>query len=210
MASFLDLRNQIASDLTRDDLSSQIASAVSDAIAHYETDRFYFNVTRSLTFPTVVGQSAYTGNDLAQIPNIIRIDHLFLRDTVSTYELDRYEPDEFEWLQGNNTGPGKPSCFTYVDGQILLWPVPITVYTMRPHMHYRLAPLVSDTDTNAWCNGIAGQLIRSHAKLLLYTNLIEDTDGMQRMQLQIPAFKAKLDYETSARTATGQIRGTDF
>lgn len=209
MASYLDLQTRIAGDLTRDDLGSQIKDAIGDAVKNYETDRFYFNVTRSKTFPTVIGQSAYTGSDLAEIPNIIRIDHLFLRDTVSTFDLERLEPDEFEWLQGNNTGPGKPNCFTYIDGQILLWPVPIAVYTLRPIMHYRLAALSADTDSNAWTND-AEQLIRSHAKLLLYTDLIEDTDGMQRMQLKIPTLKGKLDYETSARTATGKIRGTDF
>ncbi|WP_431014562.1 hypothetical protein [Bradyrhizobium pachyrhizi] len=205
----MDLRTRIASDLTRDDLSDQIKSAVLDAIKNYETDRFYFNVTRTKTFATVVGQSAYTGADLAEIPNIIRIEHLFLRDTVSTYDLERLEPDEFEWLQGNNTGPGKPNVFTYIDGQIMLWPVPIAVYTIRPHMHYRLATLSADGDSNAWTND-AEQLIRAHAKLLLYTNVIEDTDGMQRMQLQIPAYKGKLDYETSARMSTGKICGTSF
>ncbi|WP_461314588.1 phage adaptor protein [Bradyrhizobium embrapense] len=205
----MDLQTRIAGDLTRDDLGSQIKDAIGDAIKNYESDRFYFNVTRSLTFPTVIGQTAYTGSDFSQIPNIIRIDHLFLRDTVSTYDLERLEPDEFEWLQGNNTGPGKPNVFTYIDGQIMLWPIPIAVYTIRPHMHYRLAALSADTDSNAWTND-AEQLIRAHAKLLLYTNVIEDTDGMQRMQLQVPTYKGKLDYETSARMSTGKIRGTDF
>lgn len=110
---------------------------------------------------------------------------------------------------GQQHGPGKPNVFTYIDGQIMLWPIPIAVYTIRPHMHYSLATLSADTDSNAWTND-AEQLIRAHAKLLLYTNVIEDTDGMQRMQLQIPAYKGKLDYETSARTVTGKIQGTDF
>ncbi|MGY3535414.1 phage adaptor protein [Bradyrhizobium sp. USDA 4452] len=209
MASYLDLQTRIAGDLSRDDLGSQIKDAIGDAIKNYERDRFYFNYTRSLTFPTVAGQVAYTGSDLPQIPNIIRIDHLFLRDTVSTFDLDRIEPDEFEWLQGNNTGPGRSNVFTYIDGQIMLWPIPAAVYTLRPHMHYRLAALAADTDSNAWTND-AEQLIRAHAKLLLYTNVIEDTDGMQRMQLQIPAYKGKLDYETSARMSTGKIHGTNF
>jgi hypothetical protein len=209
MATFLDLQNRIASDLTRDDLTSQIKSAIGDAVKNYETSRFYFNTTRSLTFPTVIGQVAYAASDLPQIPNIIRIDSLWLRDSVSTFPLTRLEPDEFEWLQNNFTGNGRSTDFTYIDGQILLWPAPVAVYTMRPHMHYRLDPLSADTDSNAWCND-AEQLIRCHAKLLLYTNLLEDVDGAQRMSAQIQSYKDRLDYETSARTATGRIRGTDF
>ncbi|WP_426526813.1 hypothetical protein [Bradyrhizobium sp. McL0615] len=207
--TFLALRNQIATDLTRDDLTSEIKSAVENAIEHYETSRFYFNVTRSLTFPTVAGQSAYGGSALAQIPNIIGLDTLFLFDGTRPLELDKYEADEFEWLQGSMTGAGRPCAYTYVDSQILLWPVPVAVYTMRPHMHYALDPLVQDTDTNAWCND-AEQLIRCHAKLLLYTNLIGDTEGAQLMAGQIQSYKDRLDYKTSARAGTGRIRGTSW
>lgn len=209
MTTYLDLQNAIASDLSRTDLTSQIKSAIVDAIRNYETDRFYFNVTRSLTFNTVIGQAAYTSLDLAQIPNIIGIDTMFLFDGSRPLELDKYEADEFEWLQSASTGNGRPCAYTYIDSQILVWPVPNAVYPVRPHMHYRLNDLVADTDTNAWCVD-AEQLIRSHAKLLLYANVIEDTDGMQRMSAQIQAHKDPLDYKTSARMATGRIRATSF
>lgn len=209
MGTYLDLQTNIANDLTRSDLVSQTKSAIQDAIANYEHDRFWFNVTRSMTFQTVVGQAAYTGDDLAQIPNLIRIDKLFLPYAGTIYALEHWEPDRFEWLAGSSLGTGKPTVYTYVDGQILLWPVPVAVYTLRPHMHYRLPPLANDDDSNAWCNE-AEKLIRAHAKLILYTNVLEDDAGSQRMQLQIPSIKTKLDYETSARTATGRIRGTNF
>jgi len=205
--TFLDLRNNVATDLTRTDIPDQIKSAVGDAIENYETTRFYFNVTRSKTFATVPGQAAYGASDLAEIPDIIGLDTLFLFDGTRALELDKYEADEFEWLQSATTGAGRPTAYTYVDSQILLWPVPATVYTMRPHMHYKLTPLVNDTDANAWCND-AEQLIRCHAKLLLYANVIEDTDGMQRMQVQIQPLADRLAYKTSARQATGRIRGT--
>lgn len=209
MGTYLDLQTAIATDLTRTDLTSQVKSAIIDAVRHYETSRFYFNVTRSMTFSTVVGQVAYASADLAQIPYIIGLDTLFLVDNGRPFELEKYEADEFEWLQSTSTGNGRPSAYTYIDSQILLWPAPVAIYTMRPHMHYRLTELSGDTDTNAWTND-AEQLIRCHAKLLLYANLIEDTDGMQRMSAQIQAYKDHLDYKTSARMATGRIRATSF
>lgn len=209
MTTLLDLQNRIAADLTRPDLTSQIANAVSDAIKLYERSRFWFNVTRLKTFSTVINQPIYTAADMAEIPLIVRVDHLFLYMPGTIYELDRYEPASFEYLTGGNTGPGKPSAFTYVDQTLQLWPTPAAVYTLRPHMHYKLAPLVSPTDTNSWCTD-AEELIRTHAKLILYTDVLEDPEGMQRMQAKIQTLKDRLDYETSARTATGQIQGTDF
>ncbi|MCA6114248.1 hypothetical protein J6524_04800 [Bradyrhizobium sp. WSM 1738] len=205
--TFLDLRNRIAADLTRDDLADEIKSAVGDAVDHYETLRLYFNVTRSKTFSTVIGQVAYGAAALAEIPDIISLDTLFLFDGTRPLELDKYEVDEFEWLQGSMTGAGRPVAYCYTDSQILLWPVPVAVYTMRPHMHFKLPALVNDTDSNAWTND-AEQLIRCHAKLLLYTNVIEDTEGMQRMQVQIQPLADRLAYKTSGRAATGRIRGT--
>lgn len=206
--TFLDLQNAIAEDLTRSDLTADIKSKIGDAIDNYATSRFYFNVTRSLTFSTVANQSAYGVADMAQIPDIIEIDNLFLFAAGGQrLELEETEVDEFEWLQSSMTGAGIPTNYCYVDSQILLWPVPLTVYTVRPHMHYKLPPLVADSDSNAWCND-AEQLIRCHAKLLLYANVIEDADGMQRMQLQIQPLLDRLSYKTSARSATGQIRGT--
>ncbi|WP_315729038.1 hypothetical protein [Bradyrhizobium sp. SZCCHNS2015] len=209
MANYLDLQNAIASDLTRSDLGSQIQGAIQDAVKQYERQRFWFNTTRSLTFRTVPGQSTYTGADLAQIPDIIRIDRLFLRWGTSIYPLDWYEPDEFEFLTALNVSNGRPTIYTYVDRQIIMYPEPVQAWVIRPHMHYRLPPLVNPTDANAWTNE-AENLIRAQAKLILYMNVLEDADGAVRMQAQIPGLKAGLDYETSARSATGRIRGTEF
>lgn len=208
MPSYIDLQNRIATDLTRTDLASQIQNAIQDAIKHYEHDRFWFNTTRALTFATVNAQSAYGASDLAQIPTLIRIDHLFLPLGNSVFDLDYYEPDQFEYIAANGA-PGKPTCYTYVDSQILLWPVPNAVYTLRPHMHYRLSALSNSTDSNAWCNE-AEQLIRTHAKLILYMDVLEDNDGAGRMQAKIQSLKDKLDFESSARESSGRIRGTDF
>jgi hypothetical protein len=208
MGTYLDLQNNIASDLTRSDLSAQIKSAIQDAIKQYERQRFWFNTTRSKTFQTVAGQMPYTGSDLAEIPNLIRIDNLFLTWGTATYPLEWYEPDEFEFLTSLNTSNGRPSVYTYIDAQLLLWPTPVAAYTVRPHMHYRLSALANDTDSNSWCNE-AENLIRAHAKLILYSGLLEDDQGAARMAQQIPGIKAGLDYETAARSATGRIRAPD-
>lgn len=205
MGTFLDLRTNIANDLTRSDIDSQTKSAVTDAIKFYEPDRFWFNQTRSQTFNTVASQNTYTSTDFSQLPNVIEFDDLFLKDGVSQIRLDWEEPHDFEWLLGINTAPGRPTVYTYVDGTLILWPTPVTAYTIRPHMHYRLPMLSADSDSTAWCNEAEG-LIRAHAKMILYANLIEDDAGAARMQAQIPALKAKLDEETTSRLATGRIR----
>lgn len=210
MTTLLDLQTRVATDLTRPDLTSQIANAVFDAIKFYERKRFWFSVTRQFTFNTVIGQTVYTASDLAQIPLIVRVDAMFLTQAPGIiFALDRYEPAEFEWLAGSGIVSGIPDAFTYVDQTIILWGKPSAVYTVRPHIHYKLPPLVNPGDTNSWCTD-AEELIRTHAKLLLYTDLLEDPDGMQRMQVKLQPLMDALAYETSARRSTGKIVGTNF
>jgi hypothetical protein len=206
--TLLDLKNRIASDLTRDDLTSQIASVVSDSIKFYARERFWFNQTRTLTFNTVIGRQAYGAADLATIPNIIRIDALFLPQNQSIYPLDRYEPDDFEVISGGMLGGGKPTAYTFIDNTILLWPNPTAVYTMRLHAFYKL-PDAADGDTNAWTDD-AEELVRSHAKMLLYMDVLEDDQNAQRMATKIPVLLDGLRSETSNRMATGRIKGTEF
>lgn len=206
--TLLDLKTRIAADLTRDDLTSQIANVVSDSMKFYARERFWFNQTRTQTFNTVIGQTAYTVNDLAIIPNIIRIDALYLPQNQSIYPLDRFEPDDFEVISGGMTGGGKPTGYTYSDQSILLWPNPTAVYTMRLHCFYKL-PDAADGDTNAWTDD-AEELVRSHAKMLLYMDVLEDDANAQRMATKIPVLLDGLRSETSARMATGVIRATEF
>lgn len=208
-----DLHNRIASDLTRDDLTgdyltSPIANAVNDTILFYQRERFWFNQTRSLTFNTVIGEPQYTAADLSLIPNIIRIDALFLPVAQSIYPLDRYEPADFEVISGGGTGPGKPTAYTYIDNTIRLWPIPTAIYTMRLHCFFKKDPPALNS-SNPWVDECE-ELVRSHAKMLLYMDVLEDDQGAQRMSTKIPALLGVLRAETSSRLATGRIRGTDF
>jgi hypothetical protein len=203
-----DRQNRVASDLTRDDLTNQIANVVSDSIKFYARERFWFNQTRSLIFNTVVDQQSYGAADLDVIPNIIRIDALFLPQNQSIYPLDRYEPDDFEVISGGMTGGGRPTGYTYVDNTILLWPIPNAVYTMRLHCFYRL-PDPALTDTTPWTDDCE-ELIRTHAKMLLYMDVLEDDQNAQRMATKLPVLLDGLRSETSARMATGRLRGTEF
>lgn len=213
--TLLDLKNRIASDLSRDDLTSQIANAVGDTIRFYARERFWFNQTKNQPLNTVPGQALYGAADLITIPNIIRIDALYLLQNQSVYPLDRYEPEDFELISAS-TGGGRPSAYTYSDQNISLWPVPNAIYPLRLHCFVRwdtalfgfADPLV-DGATTPWTDD-AEELVRSHAKMLLYMDVLADDENAQRMSAKIPALLGALRAETSNRMATGRIRPTEF
>lgn len=209
MGTLAQLKANIASDLSRDDLASQTAGKIADAVAAYQNERFWFNVSRNFTFATLAGQVAYGAADLAVIPDLIRIDAMFLPRSQSIYPLDRYEPADFEVIAGGMSGGGRPTAFTCIDQQIRLWPTPTAVYTLRLHGHFRLPAPAGDADGNAWTTE-AEHLIRTHAKMLLYLEVLEDIDGATRMQAQLPGLLASLRNESSARSSTGVIQGSGW
>lgn len=206
MGTLADLKSRIALELARTDLSAQIANAVNDAIKYYGRERFWFNQSRNITFVTVNGQQAYGATEQALIPNLIKIDGIFFSD--EKYPLDRYSATDFEMLTGGSTANGRPYAFTYTDNQIFLYPTPNAAYTLRLYAHYRL-PVLADGDTNAWTDD-AEELIRTHAKQILYLDALEDDQGAARMSVKIPELLAVLRAETSSRMGTGRIRPTQF
>lgn len=206
MGTLADLKSRIALELARTDLSAQIANAINDAIKFYGRERFWFNQSRNITFITVDGQDAYGATDQVLIPNLIKIDDIFFSD--EKYPLDRYSATDFEMLTGGSTANGRPCAYTYTDNQIFLYPTPNAAYTLRLYAHYRL-PVLADGDTNAWTDD-AEELIRTHAKQILYLDSLEDDQGAARMGVKIPELLSVLRAETSARMGTGRIRPTQF
>lgn len=209
MGTLAELKQRIALELRRNDLSDDIANAIKDAIRFHERTRFWFNQSRSITFSTTFGQDGYGVADNPLIPGFVRIDDIFLPRAVSIHPLTRYEVPDFEIVAGATSNPGKPSCWTYTEGAIRLYPIPDAVYAMRIIAHYRLPGLIDDSDSNAWTTE-AEELIRTHAKLMLFLDVLEDDTNVNRMQLKLPLLLDALKAETSARMSTGRIVPTSF
>jgi hypothetical protein len=206
MGTLSEMKSRIATELARTDLTSQIANAISDAIKFYGRERFWFNQSRTITFATVDAQQAYGEADQSLIPSLIKIDGIFF--STDKYPLDRYSSTDFEMLTGGSTANGRPYAFTYTDDQIFLYPTPNDAYTLRVYAHYKL-PTIEDSETNAWTDD-AEELIRTHAKQLLYIDPLEDDQGAARMGVKIPELLSGLRAETSSRMGTGRIRPTEF
>ena len=145
-----DLKSLIAGDLSRDDLTTQIASAVTASIARWQSKRFWFNQIRSITFNTVANQEFYTSADNAYIPQLLDID--FIKATVngSTYEVLPKPYAELERKQSLSTITGYPGEYAYYGQSLRLYPIPNGAYSTRISALVRLTALASDSDSNAW------------------------------------------------------------
>lgn len=209
MPTLAILKARIATELDRTNISSQIASAITDAIAEHERERFWFNESRDLTFSTVTAQRIYTTAAASWIPDVIEIDDMFVTVGGVSRRMTKEDPSVLELLSVSNGTSGSPFLWSYFNKSIVLYPVPDTAYTVRALAHYRLAALTDDSQTNAWTTE-AEQLIRRTAKIILAIDVTSDRDGAMSLDTVLQANLANLRAETSRRKTLGRIQPTAF
>lgn len=212
MSTLAIIKARIADELARDDLTSQIAYAITDAIGAYDDERFHFNETRATTFSTVAGQEFYSSDDAAAIGNIQKIDYVKVYVGNQPYDLGYEEPSELESMSVSGTQTGTPWAYTWYGNQIRLYPVPDQAYTVRIGASVKVAAPASDVETgNPWMTH-AERLIRSRAKLELALHVLKDADLASTMAEGVKEAFDQLKSRTNQLTGApkGRVRAMEF
>lgn len=210
MTTLAIMKAEIADDLARSDLDTAIASAITNAIQYYQTRRFYFNESRDLTFPTVIGQARYATADSANIPKFITLDGVFATVNGHNRELCPMGVQSFETLNDNSASTGEPYSYCYFNVGFGLYPIPNAVYVIRPIGHVlKVAPASDTEEGNVWMTD-AYQLIRRRAAADVALSKIRKYDLANAMRTVEELELDRLIDSTSRRVATGQIQATSF
>lgn len=197
--TYLELQNQIADDLNRSDLSSQIQTAIKDAIVCYERQRFWFNEEVS-TSSTVASQQTYT------LPtDCLFVDMLQITSGTRTWELNRREWTDFEDYWSQNTTTGVPSDWSVEQNTLYLAPTPNAIFTLTISYVKSLTTLSADADTNEWTT-TAKDLIRCHAESSLFDFVIHNSELSDRMTLRCAREMAMLSRENDQRILSGTVK----
>lgn len=210
MTTLGTLKAEIATDTYRDDLTASIASKITSAIRFYNRHRFYWNTLDSSTFDMVVDQTRYGVSDATFIPNIVRIDALFLGLDDSKPELTRKTPAEIETLLGSNPSSGEPECFTYENQTLRFYPPPDDTYEITVHGVISVTEPSSDAETdNPWM--LEGyDLIRLRAMSKLYGETLQDPNTAAKFERDETIELNTIVGETNMRSGTGELVPTEF
>lgn len=215
-ATLGDLKTQIADDLDRSDLSTQIADAINNAIAFYASERFYFNEARTLTFNTVANQDTYTVSDNATIPLLFDIDAIFVTVGDAERPVEQDDPTDIEYFNGTGQSTGAPLSYAWFAESLRFSPIPDDAYQVRVTGAFQVpAPTADDDSTNKWITE-AFELIRCRAKAYLYSHVIRDPDGVVLMVGEDGMHGAagvafdQLKAKTSKKVSTGWVRPTTW
>lgn len=214
MSTLTVMKARIASELRRGStLTSQIAYAISDAIAAYQSERWFFNESRTtVSFSTVDGQEFYTSSDDADIANIRKIDYAVVLVGDDVRKLEYADAEDMEHLSNNGTQEGTPWSYTYYDQKIRLYPVPDQAYTVRIAALGKVAEPASDGEANNPWMTHAERLIRSRAKWELAKHVLRDADLAADMAEAVQEAWSELKSTTNQLTAPegGRIRAMEF
>lgn len=163
------LKSRIADDIARSDLTTQIATAISNAVRHYERERFWFNEATASLVTAASTQTVALPSDFMAADNV--------RVTVngSTYDLIQRTKAYIDALTTTPTHVGQPSDWTIFANLLWLWPIPDAIYTLPMPYQKALAALSDADSTNAWTVE-AEDLIRNRAESEIYSAVIRDQE----------------------------------
>src|SRR5262245_9243687 len=182
MTTLSIMKDRIARELRRANITTQIGEAITTAIESYQDERFHFNEKRSVTFSTVVDQEFYGVADESDLADLVKIDYVKLRIGNTVFDLIGDRPNWMEGMSDNATSTGQPGWYVWYEEQLRLYPIPAeSGWEIRGAGVYRYAAPESDDQIGNFWMTDGERLSRSRAKYELATHVLMDMNLAQVM-----------------------------
>lgn len=200
MTTLAIMKARIADEIMRDDLTSQIALVIDEAIKYYQPKRFFFNESDTITFQTLSSDT---------IPVLYDIDAIYALIGTTQTMLHQITPEEYRVMSTPAT-TGQPLNWVYFQEALRLYPDPDQAYTIRIMAHYKLAAPASDAEAaNRWM--VEGEpLIRAHSKYLLFRDVIYDVEKASVCLASAQDEYKNLNSVTNKMGKSGFIKAMEF
>lgn len=203
MTTLAVMKARIASDLRRDDLTSDIADYIPDAIADFQQKRLFFNETRAFAFNTESAKQRYTEVEFPNVANIIKIDSAYVTIGGSKFRLWPRQPVLIEQATTNANSSGQSTHYAFYDRSLWLYPIPNDIWAVNLLAVAKAAAPASDGETNnPWMTDCA-RLIRSQTIGHLYAYIIKDKDKASSFYTLAQDALTRLEDKTADMTKTG-------
>lgn len=193
MATFTQVRDLILGDIHRNDLTTQVETALGNAVTKLRMDRFWFNETQA-SFTA----SATSDYDLATVlPTILTIDQARVWHNGHPTPLDRVDWEQVNWID-EGLGTGTPSCWAVHHQLLRIYPTPSETMSVE-------VVGLRELSATAWCS-YAPTLMRSMAQVEIYTLVLHDEAAAMRAAAYAQGERAALIRRPATAASNGQIK----
>lgn len=219
MTTFLDVRDRVADQLARSDLSAQIDREIQLAIIRYNRRVTWLHEVRAVTLTSVAAQAWYSTVDVSTgagpqdvagrtAVDVSDIQSVRYMRTADYDDLKQVHYSDFERFFDTTGSGGRATYFTLYAGQIGIWPVPAGVETFTLSVVCKPVVPSSATDTSVWFDQ-AQELIENAAASAICRKFLSDGERAQAFKVFEDAAWDELLAESNKKAATGRIRSCD-
>jgi hypothetical protein len=219
MTSFLDVRNRVADQLARSDLSTQIDREIQLAIARYNRRVTWLHEVRAATLTSVAAQAWYSTVDVSTgagpqdvagrtTVEVADIQSVRYMRTADHDDLKQVRYSDFERFFDTTGSAGRATYFTLYAGQIGIWPVPDGVETFTLSVVCKPVIPALAADESIWFDQ-AQELIENAAAAAICRKFLSDGERAQAFQVYETAAWDELLAESNLKSATGRLKAHD-
>ena len=219
MTTFLDVRDRVADQLSRSDLSAQIDREIQLAITRYNRRVTWLHEVRAVTLTSVAAQAWYSSVDVSTgagpqdvagrtAVDVSDIQSVRYMRTADYDDLKQVRYSDFERFFDTTGSAGRTAYFTLYAGQIGIWPVPAGGETFTLSVVCKPVVPSSATDTSVWFDQ-AQELIENAAASAICRKFLSDGERAQAFKAFEDAAWDELLAESNKKAATGRIRSCD-
>lgn len=182
MADLSALKTRIASEIHRPGaLTTEIANAITSAIAKYRSRRFEVNEQQA-SFNTIASQEAYDSGDTGFPDDIGQIDSVRVTANGRVTVLEPLTIHEVQERNSASTTEAEPYGFAWYAQQMSFTPIPGAVYSVSISYQQRKDAPANDGDSSTIWTNQCEALIRACAKRLLFRDVIRNPEQEQAME----------------------------
>jgi len=197
MAKMQSLKNQIASDLHRSDLTTQIGLAVTSAINHYGRERFWFLEGRAES--TCTSSSTF----FAAPTDMVEVDSVLITLSGEKVPLVKMSYTEMDELDSGKTF-GDPSYWSYYQDNLRFYPV-LNANRLITISYHKKMEEPSASSSNAWTN-TAFDLIRFRSEWDIYNHHLRNPEMASTTKSGEMEEYNSLIMESNKKISTGKLR----
>lgn len=204
MATLKQIRDSIAAKSKDSNFTavneSLVDYEINRAIRYYETTRFWFNEAQS-DITLNVGDNVVPNIPSDSIAPFL-VNGVTLVDNQIKEPMEKKLPDFYDSMDAEQTG--RPSIWTYKNGQFLVLPYPASAYILQFRYLKSYTGLVNDNDTNDFTK-YAQDLISMRALSTIYTEYKEAPDLAQFYEGRAASELVSLTKRTNMLNASGRL-----